>query len=230
MKLNEPEFDQFTPEYDRFLSKSLVATGETREYFAQRRIDWTMKCSFQLGVTSRRILDFGCGDGSSAILLAAKFQAERVIGVDVSSVSIVNARNSNGSDVVSFLTTDDWTPDGTMDLAYVNGVFHHIDPPNRQEFLLAIRRALRPKGIFALWENNPWNPGTRYVMSQCEFDANAMPITPPQARAMLSKAGFKVLQTDFLFFFPRSLRALRGTEDWLRRIPLGGQYQVLCRG
>jgi len=45
-----------------------------------------------------------------------------------------------------------------MDLAYCNGVFHHIAPDARPEALAMIRDALKPGGLFAFWENNAWNP------------------------------------------------------------------------
>ena len=116
-----------------------------------------------------------------------------------------------------------------MDLAFTNGVFHHIPPSERQACLAAIRHALLPAGLFAFWENNPWNPGTHYVMSQCAFDENAITISPGEARKMLSQAGFKILRTDSLFYFPRQLRLLRPAERWLHALPFGGQYLVLCR-
>ena len=83
-------------------------------------------------------------------------------------------------------------------------------------------------GIFALWENNPWNPGTRYLMSRTPLDARAVPLAPPESRRMLAGQGFEVLQTDFLFIFPRVLAFLRRLEPPLCRLPLGGQYQVLA--
>jgi hypothetical protein len=46
---------------------------------------------------------------------------------------------------------------------------------------------------------------------------------------MLRDAGFEVLRTDYLFFFPRSLSALRFLDPLLRPIPMGAQYLVLSR-
>ena len=182
-----------------------------------------MKCSAQC------ILDYGCGDGANVPILAVSFQAERVLGVDISSASINVARKSYGSAERLFLCTGEWTPDGAFDLAFTNGVFHHIPPEERGACLTAVRRSLRPGGWFAFWENNPWNPGTNYVMSQCEFDVNAITISPREARKILSRAGFRILRTDSLFYFPRQLSGLRPIERWLRSIPLGGQYIVLCQ-
>ena len=223
------EFDRFAHSYEQDLAKSLAITGEDRNFYAQGRIDWTAECLARLSVQARRILDYGCGDGANVPMLTAKFKAEHVLGVDLSSASIAQARQSIHEVNLSFLCTDEWKPDGTMDLAFTNGVFHHIPPQERHECLLAIRRAVRPGGVFAFWENNPWNPGTRYVMSQCAFDENAITISPREARRILARAGFEVLRRDSLFYFPRSLRLLRPAERWLRGLPFGGQYLMLCQ-
>jgi SAM-dependent methyltransferase len=222
------EFDSFANTYDQELAKSLAITGESREYYARQRIDWTAHCLKQAGGWVRRILDYGCGDGANAPLLSAAFKAH-VVGVDVSSASIAQARQSRAAADLSFLCADEWRPDGTVDLAFTNGVFHHIPPAERKDCLVAIRRGLRPGGLFAFWENNPWNVGTRYVMSQCAFDKNAIMISPREARRILSEAGFRVARTDSLFFFPHRLRFLRPAERCLRTLPLGGQYFVLCQ-
>lgn len=41
--------------------------------------------------------------------------------------------------------------------------------------------------------------------------------------------GFEVISTDLLFIFPRAPRLLRGIEPLVSHLPLGDQYQVLCR-
>jgi hypothetical protein len=66
-------------------------------------------------------------------------------------------------------------------------------------------------------------------MSRVSFDENAITITPPEARRLLRAAGFEIVETDFLFIFPRVLRFLRPLERLVTRLPLGGQYLVLCR-
>ena len=227
--MSPAEFDRFARSYERDLAQSLAVTGESREFYAQKRIDWTAHCVARLGHSARQILDYGCGDGANAPLLAARFVADRVLGVDVSAESIAVARQKNSSRGLQFLSTTEWTPDATIDLAFTNGVFHHIPPAERTAALGVIRRAMRPDGLFAFWENNPWNPGTQYVMSRCAFDEHAIKISPKEAKRLLSNAGFKVLRTDSLFYFPRHVSFLRPAEAWLRSLPLGGQYLVLCR-
>ena len=51
----------------------------------------------------------------------------------------------------------------------------------------------------------------------------------PDVVDLYGRAGFDVLRTDFLFFFPRALSALRPLESRLARFPAGAQYMVLCR-
>lgn len=226
--MTQPEFDRFARSYEQDLAKSLAVTGEGREFYAQRRIDWTAECMAQLGVSIKLALDYGCGDGANVPMLAERFHTEQALGVDISSESIAVARRDHAGARVQFLSLNDWKPDGSFDLAFTNGVFHHIPPADRQSCLNTVRRALRPGGWFAFWENNPWNPGTQYVMSRCAFDKHAIKISPRQAKRTLSAAGFEIWRNDSLFYFPRKLSFLRSTESWLRPLPLGGQYLVLC--
>lgn len=226
--MQQAEFDSFAKTYDKELEKSLAVTGESREYYAQKRIDWTVRRLGQLASSVRTILDYGCGDGTNAPMLSAAFGA-KVLGVDISEASIAQARQNYKAASLSFVSTVEWTPDGATDFAFTNGVFHHIPPSDRKGCLSAILRALRPGGRFAFWENNPWNLGTRYVMSNCAFDKNAIMISPREARFLLSEAGFQILCVDSLFYFPNTLRFLRPAERWLHGLPLGGQYLVLVQ-
>src|ERR1700756_1650253 len=133
--MSQAEFDRFARSYEQDLAKSLALTGESREFYAQRRIDWTAQCVARLGHSVRRILDYGCGDGANSPMLAARLNAEHVLGVDVSTESIAVARQANSTPGLQFHSISDWTPDGNIDLAFTNGVFHHILPAERPECL-----------------------------------------------------------------------------------------------
>jgi len=181
-----------------------------------------------MGVRPKRILDYGCGTGSTAKLFLELLQPDSVIGIDSSIKSVALARQAQ-SERAQFFVNSDFGPKQDIDLAYCNGVFHHIVPKDRAAALDHIARSLRPDGLFAFWENNPWNPGTRYVMSRIPFDRDAIMLAPNSARLLLRSRGFRTLRTDFLFFFPRSLRFVRPIEPLFSGFPLGGQYQILCR-
>lgn len=66
-------------------------------------------------------------------------------------------------------------------------------------------------------------------MSRIPFDRDAIMLTPRETRDLVRSNGFDVVETDFLFIFPHILRGLRGLEPFVARLPLGAQYQILCR-
>ena len=222
-------FDGYAKSYDAALSNALAPSGEGREFFADGRVKWLARCLRELDARPRRVLDFGCGDGSTTPTLQRVLGAEFCVGADVSTQSLEIARASYANERIRFERIEDVKSDWAMDLAYCNGVFHHILPEARPAALTMIRDALKPGGLFALWENNAWNPATRYVMSRCAFDEDAIPLSPIEARRMLKQAGFEIVRTDFRFIFPHALRGLRKLEDFVHRLPLGAQFQVLCR-
>jgi SAM-dependent methyltransferase len=224
-----PQFDAYAADYDAALNRGLSLSGESKEYFATERVKWVSRCLTDLGARPTRVLDFGCGTGGTCPELLRQLDADRVVGVDASLDSISVARSVHVDSRLEFRKIQEMTSSGPFDLAYCNGVFHHVQPSERAAVLAGIRRSLADGGYFAFWENNPWNPATRLVMSRIPFDRDAKLISPPRARNLLARAGFGVLRTDFLFFFPRLLAALRPLEVTLSRIPAGAQYLVLCR-
>jgi SAM-dependent methyltransferase len=223
------DFDEYASEYDEALDEALNVSGEDKDYFARGRVQWLAGLLQRRGFRARTILDFGCGTGSAVPHLQKILASERVLGVDVSARSIEVARQQHGGSNTEFALVRDRVPDGSADLAFCNGVFHHIPVAERVAAVAYVRDSLRPGGLFALWENNPWNPGTNYVMSRCRFDRDAVTIAPPGARRMLRDGGFEIIRTDFLFVFPRLLRGLRWIEPGVSRLPFGAQYEVLAR-
>jgi SAM-dependent methyltransferase len=229
LSILDPQFDAFADDYERALEQGISATGENKEYFAQARVQWLGQCLVKEQLVPRQVLDFGCGTGTATPYLLGLAGAERLIGLEVSIKSLSVAQRLHGSPKTQFQLSSDFDAPGTVDLAFTNGVFHHIPLSDRSSAVGLIFRALRPGGVFALWENNPWNPGTRYVMWRIPFDRDANPLAAPETRRLLVAGGFEILRTDFLFIFPRALRSFRRLEASLRRWPVGGQYQVLAR-
>ena len=231
--MNDPsattEFDSYAADYELALAQGLSISGEDKNYFAQGRIAWLANCLRQLSEKPRSALDFGCGTGSATSYLFDLIGVESILGLDVSTKSLDVAQRTYESERVQFQLFNQYQPGEEIDLAYCNGVFHHIPLSGRAAAINYIHRSLRPGGLFALWENNPWNPGTRYVMSRIPFDRDAITLTAPETRRLLRTGGFEILRTDFLFIFPRVLGWFRCVEPLVTQLPLGAQYQVLCR-
>jgi SAM-dependent methyltransferase len=223
------EFDSFATSYEADLDQALSVSGESKDFFAEGRVQWVARRLQRFGFRAKSVLDYGCGLGGTALLLRDRLGVSSVVGLDVSVRSLEVARSRYHKDGIKFSTFEQYVPSGEIDLAYCNGVFHHIPIADRDQAIGYVYRALRPGGLFALWENNPWNPGTRWVMSRCSFDCNAITLTPTETARLAWRNGFQVVETRYRFFFPRTLRWFRFLEPYLASVPLGAQYMVLCR-
>ncbi|HTF38380.1 MAG TPA: class I SAM-dependent methyltransferase [Blastocatellia bacterium] len=222
-------FDEYAGDYEQALNKGVSLSGESPAYFSEKRIEYTALWLHALGVPAPRcIVDFGCGVGNSTPHFRRHFPQAELLGLDVSAASIERARGVHG-DASKFLLLDEARGAGERDLVYCNGVFHHIVPRHRGEWASRVHEMLMPGGLFAVWENNPWNPGTRMVMRRIPFDRDAIPLAAGEARAMLVRSGFEIVGTRFRFYFPKILSAFRPLERFGERVPLGAQYCVLAR-
>lgn len=227
---SQPEFDQFAGDYDAALNQGLKFSGETKEYFAENRVKWLRK---RLGVAlpeQANCLDYGCGTGTATPYLLQTLELGHLTGVDLSEESLTVAARDYPHAHVSFKPLAALRDlKDVFDVGYCNGVFHHIPPVERAGCASSIFHSMKPGALFALWENNAWNPIVRFMMSRVPFDADAIVLFPGEARRLMREAGFEIVCTDFLFVFPAAMARLRFMEPSLCKLPLGGQYLVLCR-
>jgi Methylase involved in ubiquinone/menaquinone biosynthesis len=228
--VDKEEFDQHADTYNAGLSPYVKITGESIEFFAQSRIKWVAKQLKTRGDMPQKILDYGCGIGVATPFFLDEFGNDCTItGVDVSSASLDVARSKYGAGNINFVTLKDHFPSASMDLAFCNGVFHHIPLDEQDSAMRYVYDSLRPGGYFALWENNPWNPLTRYNMAHAEIDRNAIAIIPPHAKKLVVTGQFELLEMQFHFIFPNFLKFLRPLETLFAPLPIGAQYVVFCR-
>lgn len=225
--MTEELFD-LSEEYDEMLNKGLSVSGEDKTYFIAGRIK-DLLTQLPADFAPKRVLDFGCGIGDASTRLAAAFPSAVVVGADTAERALAHARAKHGSDRVRFVDLASLRAEAPFDLCYVSCVFHHIPPPERSGALGLIRDCLAPSGYLALFENNPWNPGARIVMSRIPFDRDAQTLSPLALRSLLREERFVEKTARSLFYFPRMLASLRFAEPWLAHVPLGAQYYVLAR-
>jgi len=109
----------------------------------------------------KAILDYGCGNGENTIL-AAKMGAGLVVGIDLSPVSLENAKKYAEEEGVGascrFLLGDcerTGLPDECIDLIYCSGVLHHME---LKSALPELKRILKPGGIVLAKEPLAYNP------------------------------------------------------------------------
>ncbi|CAM5200045.1 Methyltransferase family protein OS=Ureibacillus acetophenoni OX=614649 GN=SAMN05877842_1131 PE=4 SV=1 [Ureibacillus acetophenoni] len=100
-----------------------------------------------------RVLELGCGPGRNAIYFAQK--GCTIDAVDLSDVSLKWAedRANNKNVSINFINKDIFDlniEDGTYDIVYDSGCFHHIAPHRRMSYINLVKRALKPNGYFAI--------------------------------------------------------------------------------
>jgi trans-aconitate methyltransferase len=226
--MTETLFD-LSEQYEEMLRMGVRLSGEDPAYFMRERIR-DLRKNLPRGWNPTRILDFGCGTGESGAYLAETFPGATVLGVDTAENAIQLAERRHGSPSIRFGPLEAVKGEAPFDLCYVNGVFHHIEPYHRLAAAVGIYDALAPGGHFALFENNPWNPGTRMVMRRIPFDRDAITLSFVETQRLVRQAGFQTPgSARFLFYFPRMLRILRPIEPALAYLPFGAQYYVLAR-
>jgi SAM-dependent methyltransferase len=108
----------------------------------------------------KRILDFGCGVGRTIIPFAAL--ADEVVGVDVSSSMLAEARRNcdrEGLVNVHLLLTDDSLScvQGQFDFVHSFIVLQHVEIPRGRELLRGLADRVRPSGAAAIHVTFAWD-------------------------------------------------------------------------
>ena len=225
------EFDKFADEYLATHARNLRISGEDPEYFARYKIEELRRVWSASHLDEpRSILDFGSGIGASLPHLAAHFPSATMTALEVSprSLAIAASRFPGMAQFVGYDGADIPLAAGSFDLIFSSCVFHHIPEQEHVGLLGQLRGLLSPGGRLAIFEHNPLNPVTRYIVASCEFDENAVLIPAPVFKTSLERAGFSKVKTAFTGFFPGALRALRPLERHMSGLPIGAQYYTLA--
>lgn len=85
---------------------------------------------------------------------------------------------------------------------------------------------LRPDGILALFEHNPWHPITRFVVSRCGFDRDAVLLSRSNVCSLLRSVGLHRIESSYIIFIPWGIGVNLVLERVLGWLPLGVQYYV----
>jgi ubiquinone/menaquinone biosynthesis C-methylase UbiE len=103
------------------------------------------------------VLDFGCGSGNYANVLAQRFPNSTFVGLDISAraIEIANAtKEKKGLENITFINGDlhdlesKWN--ASFDMVFVNDVLH--DLPNPFKALEIIHSVLKDDGFLSLFE------------------------------------------------------------------------------
>lgn len=223
------EFDQHAGDYTEKINESIGFSGLNHDFFTALKaaeIKKSVPRSCEKGVV--QLLDVGCGIGGIHRFLSDRI--DRITGVDVSQTSIdIATRNNPNSKFFHYDGNTLPFPDGTFDIAMAICVVHHVKLDKRSGFFLELSRVLRQGGVAIILEHNPLNPVTRYVVSRCEFDEDAILLGARECGRLMSTVGLMPSRARYIATFPFDVPLLRHVEKWLDAIPLGAQYVMVGR-
>lgn len=100
-----------------------------------------------------KVLELGCGPGRNAIFFAEKGCVVDAVDQSEEGIEWAKERAAEKNIDVNFIKTnifDFEIEEGTYDIVYDSGCFHHIAPHRRMNYLDLVTRALKPGGSFAL--------------------------------------------------------------------------------
>ena len=223
------DFDEFSQDYNEVLNKSIALSGEDSDFFLDLKMK-LLQHYFKKSAQRRvDILDYGCGTGRAAAVIAKYFPQSKYVGIDPSEKSITVARKNYPEQSFHVLNGALNLGERTFDIVFAAVVFHHIQRGQQVTTLQQIYQSLKPGGYFVLFEHNPYNPLTVRIVKNCPFDKDAVLLQPGYAKKLLKKANFKTRWLQYYFFFPKFLSFLRPCETLLAELPLGAQYMLVGR-
>jgi|APLak6261701338_1056256.scaffolds.fasta_scaffold04366_2 SAM-dependent methyltransferase len=229
--MSAPEFDAHADSYRQTLDQALSIGGGDSVYYAERKFAALKAYQNERSrAAPASILDFGCGTGTNLPFLRDLFSSAALQGVDVSprSLEVAGERQVCRCQLTAYdgVTLPFEAP--IFDLVVVSNVLHHIDPSHRASTVREIARCLKPGGLLAIFEHNPFNPLTRKVVRDCPFDAGVTLVRPREIKSVLRAQGYRGASLWNIIFFPAALKKLNAVEPQLRWLPLGAQYALFA--
>jgi SAM-dependent methyltransferase len=219
------EFDAFAPDYDAGMSDPVKRlAGGSADTFLEHKADWLLRNLAPAG----RLLDFGCGTGGFLRALRRVGAPLELVGCDVAAGMIEEARRrwDAGQEPTLHAVPPGPLPfvDAGFDLVTAVSVFHHVAPAEQLGVARDLLRVVRPGGAVVIFEHNPANPVTRWIVRRAPIDSNAVLLWPRTCTRLLRHAGAARCRTAYLLFFPPRFRPLWRVERFLEWLPLGGAY------
>ncbi|HAY42355.1 MAG TPA: trans-aconitate 2-methyltransferase [Micrococcaceae bacterium] len=118
------------------------------------------------GITPRRVVDLGCGPGNKTSLLAQRWPAAQVTGLDSSPEMIAKAQDTVQLPNLDFELVDarQWHPDHEVDLLFSNAMLQWL--PEHRELLKTWLHELRTGAYIAIQVPGNFGSASHTVMRQ----------------------------------------------------------------
>lgn len=119
------------------------------EWPDENLVEWFDKGS----LTPGRVLELGCGHGRNALFLAELGCNVDAVDFSEEAVNWAKERAEKANLSVNFECCsifDAEIEEGSYDLVYDSGCFHHLPPHRRKDYVGLVNRALKPGGSYGL--------------------------------------------------------------------------------
>ena len=221
------DFDYISDSYGDQINDVISFGGNEHKFYVDVKRDHLIKIVEQeFGPSDDLVaLDLGCGIGVYHDGLLGCFK--ELHATDISANSIQRAKEANpwvkylhhGAQLLPY-------QDETFDVVFAICVMHHVPPNDWGMFTQEIYRTLKPGGIALIFEHNPYNPATQYIVRSCEIDKDAVLLRPGKLRSIFAQAGFKRLTTRTILSVPPKGTFLTRADALLGYLPFGAQYYL----
>jgi len=222
------DFENFKDRYVEVIQGSLPFSNVEHDFYTEVKAACLVRLFLEQGAQpeAAEVLDVGCGVGLTDSLLIPHFK--RLSGVDISPGVVDRAASRNPS--ARYLVYAGKTLpflDNSFDLVFAVNVLHHVPPPQWRQTVLEMKRVCKRGGLVAVFEHNPYNPLTNWVVGRCELDTDAVLLTCKETVKLFEQSDLQRVGRRYILFFPFRGKVFRWVEDHLRWLPIGAQYCVV---
>jgi len=233
----DQEFDAYATDYGAGMDIGLkCCLGPDAESFIEVKVAWMLqylaRWPLPNDVEVPRLMDYGCGVGTLLRVLRRMGFAAELAGCDVSRGMIKEACERWPQDEpLRFEPIENGRApyaDQAFDLVVLSSVMHHVEVAERNIVYADALRLLKIGGRLIVFEHNPFNPLTQWVVHHTPIDQNAVLLRPCEVVRGLKAVSGVATHTEYLMFFPPRMVLLRPCERFLRWFPLGAQYVVVA--
>ena len=221
------DFDQLTESYEDQINGALAFAGIEHAFYIDVKREHLLRLAAEHfgGTTDLDVLDLGCGIGAYHKGLENRFR--EIHATDVSSRSVEAAAAKFM--FVRYASYDGVSlpyPNARFNLVFTICVMHHVPPAQWKGFVAEIERVICPGGLALVFEHNPYNPATQYIVRSCAIDKDAVLIRPGRMRALFGSEGFRDVQTRSILSVPPKGAFLSQIDRLFSRLPFGAQYYL----
>lgn len=236
--MNSPqEFDQHKETYRSDIDNAVSFSGQSHDFFTRVKAEYLVELLQGLkkaqGAPDAKpldVLDIGCGHGHIHPYLVQSAVRMNLSAIDVAATVIEEARLMNPA--VNYRSYEgERLPydDASFDAAYTIAVMHHVPPAQWPAFLKEMHRVVRPGGLIAIFEHNPINPLTQWIVRTCPIDDNAVLLGSRRLSKLASQANLVDVESRYILFTPLDGPRYRAFDKMIGWLPLGAQYYVSAR-